>query len=296
MGLSAIGIVGGAVDLVRQSVNRPDNGFEAAVASAKAPARETAATGAGQPISGGTPRYETLAHSGRPLPGDGPGGVESGQVIPFPQVGDDPGGMVQWKPHADPFDPLSWLLRNYLDAREPVEVTKAEAEMLDQMDLGQVNAMNDIKARAEGTAEERFPVPEAQRGNAPPGVKSERWKSNDGHLDAFRHAYWNALMTKEFGSEWTERFTTLHEGKPGNPAVREAMDLHNNEVGRRIANEHPDASEEELADLVQQAVDNGEMLVIDRNGKLAWSDQVGHGQHGFAEKAKPGDPHAPRPK
>ena len=37
---------------------------------------------------------------------------------------------------------------------------------------------------------------------------------------------------------------------PGNSADREAMDLYNNEVGRQIALAHPDASRQELADLV----------------------------------------------
>jgi hypothetical protein len=60
------------------------------------------------------------------------------------------------------------------------------------------------------------------------------------------------------------------------------MDLYNNEVGRRIAEANPNASEQQLADLVQQAIGRGEMVVIDRAGNLAWSNQVGYGQHGVA--------------
>lgn len=69
-----------------------------------------------------------------------------------------------------------------------------------------------------------------------------------------------------------------------------------NEVGRRIEREHPDASSEELANLVQQAVERGEMVVIDGNGELAWSNQVPVGEHGRAndpprggKPAEPGD-------
>ena len=52
------------------------------------------------------------------------------------------------------------------------------------------------------------------------------------------------------------------------------MDLYNNEVGRRIAVENPDASPEELADLVEQAVENGEMMVIGDDLKLHYSDEL----------------------
>lgn len=31
-----------------------------------------------------------------------------------------------------------------------------------------------------------------------------RTSLDDGHGDAFRHIYWNARMTQEFGPEWTE--------------------------------------------------------------------------------------------
>jgi hypothetical protein len=29
------------------------------------------------------------------------------------------------------------------------------------------------------------------------------WPTNDGHTDAFRHAYWNTRLTSEFGVGWT---------------------------------------------------------------------------------------------
>jgi len=61
-------------------------------------------------------------------------------------------------------------------------------------------------------------------------------------------------------------------------------------VGRRIAAENPSVSNEALADLVEQAVDNGEMLVIDANGDLAWSNDVPLGQCGH-----PKDDTAPLP-
>lgn len=102
----------------------------------------------------------------------------------------------------------------------------------------------------------------------------------DGHGDAMRHTLWNAMMAQKYGEEWTKGFTVAHEMRPGNPAQAEAMDLYNNEVGRRIARENPNASVDELKALVKQAGDNGELLVIDRNGQLQWSDQVKPGETG----------------
>ena len=104
--------------------------------------------------------------------------------------------------------------------------------------------------------------------------------TNDGHGDAFRHAYWNALMTKEFGEDWTKAYTTAHEGLGGNPANREAMDLYNNEVGRRVAMQHPKASAEELADLVAAEVKKGSTVVIGPDNAIDWSNHVANKKSG----------------
>lgn len=104
----------------------------------------------------------------------------------------------------------------------------------------------------------------------------------DGHNDAFRHTYWNALMTKQFGKDFAEAFATAHEGVPGNPADKEAMDLYNNAQGRRIAHLNPDKTDEELADLVNLAIQQGETVVIDGSGDLKFSNQVAVGDTGSA--------------
>jgi hypothetical protein len=63
------------------------------------------------------------------------------------------------------------------------------------------------------------------------------------------------------------------------------MDLYNNELGRRIGRENRNASDEELAEFVYQAVTRGDAVVIDRHGDLAFSDQVAIGQTGSADDA-----------
>lgn len=106
------------------------------------------------------------------------------------------------------------------------------------------------------------------------------WPHNDGHIDAFRHAYCSARLTCEFGGAWAEQFATAHEGNdPGNVKTG-GMDLHNNHVGCRIALANPGATPAQLADLVKAALERGELVVVDRSGELNWSNQVPIGHHG----------------
>lgn len=203
-------------------------------------------------------------------------GNELDRILHDYQIQEDPRGTVIWSPGG-----IAGLFSS--DKRE---LTATEADLMDSLSLFGLKDMRDIKGKAESVALERYPKPEDLRSGFPqnPEVRSsfDTWAQNDGHTDAFRHAYWNALMTKRFGEDFATRFASAHEGSGDNPADREAMDLYNNEVGRRIASQNPDASEEELADLVQRAIGNGEMVVIDRSGELAWSNEVAYGQHGEA--------------
>lgn len=164
------------------------------------------------------------------------------------------------------------------------EMTRTEGELLDRLtrDRGLLglSGFRDIArdAFAEGTR--RYPD------NAVPGSvpedRAREWQGNDGHRDAFRHAYWSARLAQEYGPEWARAFTTAHEGVPGNWADREAMDLYNNSVGIGIGAAHRDASPQELAGLVQRAVEQGKLVVVDRDGQLEWSDRVRVGQHGLS--------------
>ena len=111
------------------------------------------------------------------------------------------------------------------------------------------------------------------------------WRRVDGHSDAFRHAYWNALMTKAFGDDFALAFGASHERVPNNAQIGETMDLYNNEVGRRIAQLHPDATEDQLAILVRAALRQGMLVVVGQDGKLAWSNMVKWGEHGLSPAA-----------
>ncbi|MGY4101397.1 DUF6973 domain-containing protein [Nocardia sp. R16R-3T] len=101
----------------------------------------------------------------------------------------------------------------------------------------------------------------------------------DGHGDAFRHAYWNARMTQDFGEEWTQTYTTAHEKTGGNPPAREAMDLYNNQLGRSIALDNPDASPDQLQAKISEAIQNGQAVVLktpdgQSQPQITWSNRV----------------------
>jgi len=150
-------------------------------------------------------------------------------------------------------------------------VTEKEAELLNGLGPFELNAFKGIHDDAFSVADERFPSEDR----------------NDDQNDAFRHAYWNALMVKEFGADWAEDYATAHEQLPGNPAPREAMDLYNNEVGRNVAIANPDASAEELADLIEEAVNNGDTVVVGADLLPHPSNQIPADQTGDAGNAQP---------
>ncbi|WP_164017041.1 DUF6973 domain-containing protein [Pyxidicoccus trucidator] len=210
-----------------------------------------------------------------------------GQIQRDYQVEDDQ--VVEWSPKAGGFIPIPFT--------PEYDITATEAKMLDGLSASRglvgLNTFNNIKDQALETSTRLYPPPSNAPGHVPEDRVGE-WKGQDGHRDAFRHAYWNALMTREFGAEWTQQFATAHEGLPGNPADREAMDLYNNEVGRQIAIANPNASPEELATLVQQAVTDGRTVVLDQRGELQWSDRVPLWQHGLTDNV-PGQGGQPRP-
>lgn len=99
----------------------------------------------------------------------------------------------------------------------------------------------------------------------------------DGHGDAFRHAFWNAMLTRRFGPEWAAKYTTAHEmnadTKPYTQTF-ESMDLYNNEVGRNVAQETSGQSLDQVADAIERAVRQGRTVVVDAQGNLQYSDQV----------------------
>lgn len=55
---------------------------------------------------------------------------------------------------------------------------------------------------------------------------------HNGKGDAFRHCYWNALMTMGIGEDYALRIASNHEAVSSNPTAEKNMDLYNNSRGR----------------------------------------------------------------
>lgn len=93
-----------------------------------------------------------------------------------------------------------------------------------------------------------------------------------GNGDAFRHTYWNALMTKNVGSFIAELFATAHESDTPD-GVDKTMDLNNNYTGRNIGLYYSSSVlESTVITYVNNGwlnrVVNGELTVTDSSGRL----------------------------
>lgn len=85
----------------------------------------------------------------------------------------------------------------------------------------------------------------------------------DDASDAFRHAYWNALMVKHIDYSWADRWATAHE--EGSDGISTEMDLWNNNEGRLIAANNPDDADYELSDKVVDAINAGVLRKIEND-------------------------------
>ncbi|MDN3595841.1 DUF6973 domain-containing protein [Zunongwangia endophytica] len=99
----------------------------------------------------------------------------------------------------------------------------------------------------------------------------------DTQENAFRHAYWNFLIAEklfrrnnsvEKSLNWTKKITDLHERLAPNKKLAQFMDLHNNEVGRKIFSNNPeDNAVSKLQYMMTSAVKISEpiALKLDKN-------------------------------
>jgi hypothetical protein len=85
---------------------------------------------------------------------------------------------------------------------------------------------------------------------------------HNGQGDAFRHCYWNALMTRRTSAARAKEFADAHETNPGQPEAEMRMDLNNNEVGRNLAVANPGASDQKLTEVCQEALRTGKLITL----------------------------------
>jgi hypothetical protein len=85
--------------------------------------------------------------------------------------------------------------------------------------------------------------------------------------NAFKHAYWNALIARALSAVTAKRWTDAHENWRGNPCCRcdgqsKMMDLNNNLMGISTARENPGRTPGELAIIIGATVDHGRAVTV----------------------------------
>lgn len=95
--------------------------------------------------------------------------------------------------------------------------------------------------------------------------------------DAFRHAFWQAINTQDVGESFTRKWSDAHEyGTPTDEVRTDLyMDIHNNDVGIEIGKANPNATPEELRDIILDRISKGDLLIINSDNKLIKSDGSG---------------------
>jgi hypothetical protein len=84
----------------------------------------------------------------------------------------------------------------------------------------------------------------------------------NGRGDAFRHAFWSALLVKDSNVNKALEYLNAHEENSSQPIDEKLMDQHNNAAGIRIATENPTASVADLVSKIMAALDDGELTWI----------------------------------
>ena len=78
---------------------------------------------------------------------------------------------------------------------------------------------------------------------------------HNNEVDAFRHAWWSFMVTREFGPEKAKEFGDAHEVSDPNPDSERLMDLYNNYIGRSLALD-PKNKGRPAEDVIMEALNN----------------------------------------
>jgi hypothetical protein len=101
---------------------------------------------------------------------------------------------------------------------------------------------------------------------------------NGGQVDAFRHSYWMATLSKHIGAKAAIKLGKKHE--KGNyiyfkknkyedgtipDFISSKMDLKNNDIGIDIYKNNPNKTDEEIELIIVQEIIDGKMFIIKKN-------------------------------
>jgi hypothetical protein len=135
---------------------------------------------------------------------------------------------------------------------------EGDCNSIKKLSWSQLGMVRKCTAKARSEAQKRYPM----------------WSQEDGPGDAFRHAYWSSLMTRDLGFAVAKYVGDQHENiAGGNDAKKKEMDLHNNHLGRQIALANPVASDEVLAKACGEAITKGRAKVIFKT-KAEWEAEM----------------------
>lgn len=113
--------------------------------------------------------------------------------------------------------------------------------------------------------------------------------ANGGQVDAFRHAYWMALLTQKIGCKKALSLGSAHEkgnyqqfkkNKKEDGTVPDLkaceMDLFNNVIGSEIGKNNINADTNQLKLLIINEIKHGNMLILFKNKKGEYLDSLGN--------------------
>ena len=104
---------------------------------------------------------------------------------------------------------------------------------------------------------------------------------NGGRLDAFKHAYWMALLSQEIKDKKAQRLGEIHEQVNYNSykkdnfnqdSIASAMDLLNNEAGIKIGKNNNRLNNKQLSELIVNNIKKGNMYVIKKDSSGNYLD------------------------
>ena len=81
-----------------------------------------------------------------------------------------------------------------------------------------------------------------------------------GEANAFQHAYGSYVLSKKIGESEAKKFGDAHERNTSYPIGDTLKDLHNNEVGRRLARD-PNNGLEDATKAIKDAIARGELRI-----------------------------------
>jgi len=89
---------------------------------------------------------------------------------------------------------------------------------------------------------------------------------HNGKGDAFRHCYWNARMTIDFGADKAKTIADNHEDGSDGPEAEKNMDRSNNASGRKIGGSASGSNKEKkyasAKTACQNAANNGQLVTL----------------------------------